>query len=66
MNNTAELRKFLIDRMTGLASGKENLAQTQAIAALAKQINTTLALELQAVRVLAGGQIAKPLAITSL
>ncbi len=66
MNNTAELRKFLIDRMAGLASGKENLAQTQAIAALAKQINTTLALELQAVRVLSGGQIAKPLSITSL
>lgn len=66
MNNTAELRKFLIDRMAGLAAGKENLAQTQAIAALAKQINTTLALELQAVRVLSGGQIAKPLAITAL
>ena len=64
MKNTAELRKFLLERMAGLASGKENVAQTNAVIGLAKQVNTTLALELQAVRLLAGGQSAKPLSIT--
>ena len=65
MNNTEELRKFLIARMVGLVNGTENLAQSQAVAALAKQINATLALELQAVRILANGVNAKPLRISA-
>lgn len=53
MKNTAELRLFLIDRMEGLASGKESIAQSHAVAALAKQVNATLSLELTASRILA-------------
>lgn len=52
VKNTAELRSFLISRMEGLASGKESIAQSHAIAALAKQINTTLSLEIAASRIL--------------
>lgn len=53
MKNTAELRLFLIDRMEGLASGKESIAQSHAVAALAKQVNATLSLELSASRIMA-------------
>jgi HD superfamily phosphodiesterase len=55
MKNTSELRKFLIARMEGLASGKESIAHSHAVAALAKQINATLALELAANRALQSG-----------
>ena len=53
MKNTSDLRSFLVDRMEGLASGKESVSQSHAIASLAKQVNTTLALELNATRLLA-------------
>lgn len=52
MDNTAELRKFLVKRMEALASGQESIAQSHAVAALAKQVNATLALELSAARLL--------------
>lgn len=60
MKNTAELRAFLIDRMEGLASGKESIAQSHAVAALAKQINTTIAMELTATRILSSGSSSFP------
>lgn len=53
MKNTSELRTFLLQRMENLAAGKEDLATSQAAAALAKQVNATLALELQAYRLMA-------------
>lgn len=56
MRNTTDLRAFLIDRLEGLASGKESIAQSHAVAALAKQVNTTLALELSAHRILASSE----------
>jgi len=52
MKNTGEVRQFLIERMVALSDGRESIAQSNAIAALAKQINTTLALELAAARIL--------------
>ena len=66
MKNTAELRTFLLARMQGLASGDESIAQSQAAASLAKQVNATLSLELQAVRLIAqsGGKL-EPLRIAS-
>jgi hypothetical protein len=60
MQNTAQLRSFLIDRMEGLASGKESIAQSHAVAALAKQVNATLSLEIAASRILASGTNAFP------
>lgn len=52
MKNTGEVRSFLIERMVALADGKESIAQSHAVAALAKQVNATLALELSAARLL--------------
>lgn len=60
MKNTADLRSFLIDRMEGLASGKESIAQSHAVASLAKQINATLALEISASRMLSSGSASFP------
>jgi hypothetical protein len=64
MKNTQELRKFLIARMEGLASGKESIAQSHAVAAMAKQINATLSLELAAARLIADGATPNPLRIS--
>lgn len=64
IKNTSELRAFLLERMVNLANGQEDLARSQAAAALAKQVNATLSLEMQAVRLL-GGEGMKPLAITA-
>ena len=52
MKNTGEVRSFLIERMVALADGKESIAQSHAVTALAKQVNATLALELSAARLL--------------
>ena len=56
LNNTAELRAFLLERMVNLANGKETLAASNAAAALAKQVNATLMIELSAARLLREGQ----------
>lgn len=63
ITNTSELRAFLLERMVNLANGQEDLGRSQAAAALAKQVNATLSLEMQAARLLGGGAM-KPLAIT--
>ena len=52
MKNTNDLRSFLLDRMEGLANGSESVAQSHAVASLAKQVNATLSLELTAMRLL--------------
>jgi len=62
VNNTGELREFLLERMIKLASGEENLATSLAAAQLAKQVNATLGLELQAARLIASG-VAGPKAL---
>lgn len=58
MQNTAELRAYLLDRIEALCEGRESVAQSQAVAALAKQVNATLALEMQATRMVAAQKIA--------
>lgn len=63
MNDTNDLRSFLLDRMVGLASGKESISQSHAVASLAKQVNATLALELNATRLLAQSAQIEPLRI---
>lgn len=64
IKNTAEMRSYLLERMEGLASGRETVAQCQAAASLAKQVNATLSLELQAVRLVAQSAAnLKPLSI---
>jgi hypothetical protein len=55
VTNTGELREFLLERMVKLASGEETLAVSLAAAQLAKQVNATLGLELQAARLIASG-----------
>lgn len=61
--NTEELRNFLMERMVKLITGEETLQHSQAVAALAKQANATLALELQAARILGKSETLQPLAI---
>lgn len=65
LNNTADLRAFLLERMINLANGKETLAQSQGAAALAKQVNATLSIELQAARLLQGGTVIGSLRISA-
>ncbi len=55
LNNTADLRAFLLERMINLANGKETLAASNAAAALAKQVNATLMIEISAARLLREG-----------
>lgn len=64
MKTTSDMRSYLLARMEGLASGKETVAQCQAAANLAKQVNATLSLELQATRLLADAQKPMSLRIT--
>ena len=64
MKSTTDLRGFLLTRMENLAAGKESVAQSHAVAALAKQVNATLALELHATRLLAASANVEPLKLT--
>ena len=53
IENTQQLRSFLIDRMVGVASGKEPIARTNSVSRIASQITGTLALELKAAQMIA-------------
>lgn len=47
MNNTRELRAFLVDQMQGVATGKVNSEKAKSIANISQQIYNTLNIELK-------------------
>jgi hypothetical protein len=47
MNNTRELRAFLVEQMQGVASGKVNSEKAKAISNLSQQIYNTINIEVK-------------------
>ena len=47
MNNTRELRAFLVEQMQGVASGKVNSEKAKSISNLSQQIYNTINLEVK-------------------
>ena len=47
MNNTRELRAFLVEQMQGVAAGKVNSEKAKAISNLAQQIYNTINIEVK-------------------
>ena len=47
MNNTRELRSFLVEQMQGVASGKVNSEKAKSISNLSQQIYNTINIEVK-------------------
>ena len=47
MNNTRELRAFLVEQMQGVASGKVNSEKAKSISNLSQQIYNTINIEVK-------------------
>lgn len=53
MKDTRELRMFLVEQMTGVASGKVNIDKAKAMSNLAQQVYNTLNVEVRMATALA-------------